>query len=391
MTVRRRKVFYIPGFDPFPPRRYRELYRAEGAAQAQIAGYELHLRGQGGACWQVQARIDGAPVETQVEVLVWSDLVQASMGAGIAQTYVQMLRTAWIYVRSGALRRLMWLRKGPVLAALYPIGMLVVQALLAALLAYGVWRMGAGVSAAAAAVLALAVGYAVLAGFRRIDRHLFAYYLMHDYAFTARDGGAYPPQQTAWITDQVARLQEALDSEVDEVLVVGHSSGAHLAISIVAELLGQTPAPERLSLLTLAHVVPMVSFLPRAGRLRRDLQALSARADLTWVDVSAPGDGACFALCDPVAVSGVAPAQKHGPLVISAAFRHSLSAERWEQLKRRYFRLHFQYLCAFDDPSGYDYFRITAGPQRLVQVFAGRKPSPSRIDVAASPYTDMTL
>ena len=30
----RRKVFYIPGYDPFPPRRYRELYRSEGAAQA---------------------------------------------------------------------------------------------------------------------------------------------------------------------------------------------------------------------------------------------------------------------------------------------------------------------------------------------------------------------
>ena len=33
-TVARRRVFYIPGYDPFHPRRYRELYRREGAEQA---------------------------------------------------------------------------------------------------------------------------------------------------------------------------------------------------------------------------------------------------------------------------------------------------------------------------------------------------------------------
>ena len=38
-AVFRRRVFYIPGYDPFHPRRYRELYRSEGAQQAGISGY----------------------------------------------------------------------------------------------------------------------------------------------------------------------------------------------------------------------------------------------------------------------------------------------------------------------------------------------------------------
>ena len=29
--IERRKFFYIPGYDPIHPRRYRELYRSEGA------------------------------------------------------------------------------------------------------------------------------------------------------------------------------------------------------------------------------------------------------------------------------------------------------------------------------------------------------------------------
>ena len=37
----RRRVLYLPGYDPIPPRRYRELYRREGAAQATISGYRL--------------------------------------------------------------------------------------------------------------------------------------------------------------------------------------------------------------------------------------------------------------------------------------------------------------------------------------------------------------
>ena len=38
-TVKTRRVFYIPGYDPIHPRRYRELYRTEGAAQAALSDY----------------------------------------------------------------------------------------------------------------------------------------------------------------------------------------------------------------------------------------------------------------------------------------------------------------------------------------------------------------
>ncbi len=128
--VRRRRVFYIPGYDPFPPRRYRELYRREGAEQAAISGYDLAVGrgpGQTKEAWRVKSRIDGQEVLTDVEVLVWSDLVQGSMDQSILGTYVQLLWTAGVYIFSGALFRLMYLRKGPILAALYPIAMLLGQ------------------------------------------------------------------------------------------------------------------------------------------------------------------------------------------------------------------------------------------------------------------------
>ncbi len=127
--------------------------------------------------------------------------------------------------------------------------------------------------------------------------------------------------------------------------------------------------------------------MPKAHRLRADLCYLSTAQALAWVDVTAPGDGCAFALCDPVAVSGVAPAGKRWPLVISAAFTQSLRPETWKALRWRFFRLHFQYLCAFDAPRDYDYFQITAGPVTLAARYHGRVPSKSRIETPVNKFT----
>jgi hypothetical protein len=186
-----------------------------------------------------------------------------------------------------------------------------------------------------------------------------------------------------------ARVEAALSGGFDEVLVVGHSSGADIAVGVLARIersrrLAQTrPA---VGLLTLGQAIPMVSFLPGAHGLRADLACLSISDSLTWIDVSAPGDGCCFALCDPVAVSGVAMTRSRWPRVLSAAFSNTLSPERLARLRHRYFRLHFQYLCAFDRPGVYDYFAITAGPVTLAERFGNRPSSANRIATVQSPH-----
>jgi hypothetical protein len=386
--LRRRHVFYIPGYDPIPARRYRELYRTESKAQAEISGYEVTLApktGGGPFGWHVSSVQDGVEVQTDVEVLVWSDIVQDSMSGSILATYRQLGQTAWTYISTGTLKRLRQLRKGPVIAALYPVGMLLLQLLTAvlvvilAVILVGWWGLLPG----------LAVAYGLMRWFRKIDNRLFAYYLMHDYAYSAQFQGEIPDKLQHRLEEFADLIEATLKADVDEVLVVGHSSGAHLGISVLADVLRrQAAGGPALSFLTLGQVVPMVSFLPKAQKLRSDLQFLSTQTILTWVDVSAPGDGCSFALCDPVAVSGVSGPDKKWPLVLSAAFTQTLSPERWKALRWRFFRLHFQYLCAFDRPGTYDYFRITAGPLTLAERFKDRAPSNSRIETPVSKYTD---
>ncbi|MFQ6548150.1 hypothetical protein AADZ90_009330 [Aestuariibius sp. 2305UL40-4] len=417
-SVRRRRVFYIPGYDPLPARRYRELYRTEGASQAQISGYDLELTGtdrSDGFSWGARTKIDGHMTEAQIDVLRWSDIVQASMPDSIGATYMQMLRTTWTYIVTGTFRRLTWVAKGPVVAALYPIVVLILQALVALLIPsillsiisnlansiddsigiqWPAW-LAAGwnwMTWSIGWALTLGGAYLILQWFKAKDGKIYAYYLMHDYAYTASQNGAYPALLSDRITEFSEQVAEALASDVDEVLVVGHSSGAMLAVSVVANLMrdhkAQPGGPE-LALLTIGEAIPMLSFLPKARQLRADLAYLSTSDQIVWIDVTAPGDGCSFALCDPVAVSGVAPDDQKWPTVFSAAFTQSLSQEKQDEMQWRFFRRHFQYLCAFDKPRDYDYFQITAGPRSLRDRYANRVSSHSRIDVAASKYTSI--
>ena len=384
-NVRRRRVFYIPGYDPFPPRRYRELYRCESTDQARISGYQITQRpksGVGPYGWTVTTDVDGQATESEVNILEWSDIVKESMQAGIFATYVLLVKTAWVYLSTGVLFRLFRLRAGPGIAAMYPVVMLLGQLALAVLAAVLVgWGLSALIPAWLAYVLGLGVIPPILQGFRKIDGRFFVHYLLLDFAFTAKHRGRNPPELESRLDEFVDLIAAALrDESLDEVLVVGHSSGVHLGVTVLARVIraGHAGAHQKLAFLSLGHAVPMQSYLPEAQDLREDLRYLSQRDELFWLDVTAPGDGCCYALCDPVSCSGAAPASgKRWPLMISAAFTQSLTPQTYRKYKRRYFRLHFQYLCAFDAPKDYDYFLITAGPLALADRYKGRKPSAS--------------
>jgi hypothetical protein len=284
------------------------------------------------------------------------------------------------------------LRKGPVIAALYPIGFLIVQAAIAAGVAWAFILMllpFVGKFAIAGSIIV----WPILALFRRLDGKIFAYYLMQDYAHSAQLKGAYPKDLEQRLLAFETRVTESIEQgKFDEILIVGHSSGAHLATSVLSGVIRSgklAVSTMPIGFLTLGQVFPMVSFLPNARGLRSDMVCVAQCSDVFWVDVTAPGDGCAFALCDPLAVNGIATENDAGPLVLSAAFSQTLKPETWARLKRRFFQLHFQYLCAFDNVGDYDFFRITAGHKTLFERFGNRSHSQSRITTPIARYRDI--
>ena len=391
--VTRRLIFYVPGFDPFPLRRYRELYRKEAKRQAALAGYQISQLPPDpalGADWGVDSVFEGQRTFAAFIVLGWSDLVKHAMSAGILRTYVALFQTLWIYLYSRAFFDLIQMRKGPVIAALYPVVMLLSQLFIALFTA---WLVSLNFSSFWLSVpFASVIFIAILRGFKALDRIFFAYYLMQDFAFSAQLRGAYPAPLQQRINAFSARIEKALKENWDEILVVGHSSGAHIAISALAQIERSAAfdqAPATVGFLSLGQVIPMVAFLPNAGQLRRDLYDISRSTAIYWVDITAPGDGCSFSLCDPLAVSALPLAGQTGPVGFIRGLFAGAVPQRWRRLRWRFFKLHFQYLCAFDETHHYDYFAITAGPITLRKRFCNRKPSKQVQKIAYNRYREI--
>jgi hypothetical protein len=217
---------------------------------------------------------------------------------------------------------------------------------------------------------------------------------MCDFGFTAAHSKGEAPEIEERVDVFAKRVfDDWSKNDCDEVLIVGHSSGWSYAASVTARVV-QMGADKRkgphLSFLTLGQTIPMLSFLPGATRLRDELRLLGRAEEIDWIDVTSPADGGCYALSDPVGVSGVAPPrrERRNPKVISATFWEAISPEMKAELKNRWFRIHIQYLCAFDRPIDFDYFRITAGPIKLADRFRARNESPK---LKGAPFIQMRL
>jgi hypothetical protein len=243
---------------------------------------------------------------------------------------------------------------------------------LGGLAAWGAFAVAGNWLAAVPAVALLLFALARLE--RYLDARFNMYWLMRSYAFTRRQALGRTPVLLARLDAQARKLAQRLaEGEDDEVLVVGHSSGAIMAALVVGralELRQPGAVPPALSLLTLGQCIPLLSTLPQAQGFRAELWRLAQRAEVQWIDFSAPPDASCFALCNPLrGWQGPAPAPQP-PKLLSPRFAEMFDAAGYRSLKRDKFRMHFQYLMASARPVEYDYFRMTAGARTLQQRFA---------------------
>jgi hypothetical protein len=223
---------------------------------------------------------------------------------------------------------------------------------------------------ALAALIALTVGTAALS----LGSNLGLNWLLRTYTFIHR-----------WHTNRLPSLANRADAmarhilarhranPADETLLIGHSVGSLLAISVAARLQtllaeSDTPPPERLHLLTLGQCIPLLSFLPSATTFRNDLQTVSDNAYLPWTDISAPPDPLCFFQQNPLTASGIPNAHADRVRCLNARIFPMFTPKTYRRIRLNKIRLHFQYLMASERPSPYDFFQITAGPAPLTEL-----------------------
>ncbi|QHI97630.1 hypothetical protein GT347_06285 [Xylophilus rhododendri] len=379
----RRHVFYICGFDPNSPGRYHRLFSEGARQQAAMSGaaIEVGARQRVDAetvAWAVRYEQHGHVTDTRYVLPRWDAIVREHWLRGFWPQLFDLLGTSWLYLRTGALWTMLgqtWLGFITVFAPFFLVMTLLPGA--AALL----WAVGAlahaGLKGHPLGIpAALAAGGLVAAGWWAYwaRRHWYTRWILRGYGFVARVCTVGVTALDERLDGMAAALvRQAQAREDDEILVIGHSLGTALAVSVMARAIRQDPALMRhgpaIGLLTLGHCTPMLSNLPSARRFRDELRTLAEAADLCWVDFSDPIDAYSFGGVDPVAAAGLRAARPGHPQVRSPHFLSLYRPGPQQRQRMNQHELHQQYLCASRPGDAYDFFAMAAGPSRLAQRF----------------------
>ena len=391
-VVRRRKIFYISGFDPRGAAFYHKLFCEEAEKQSLVSAHALKVgrrRRDGPLCehWEVTGHFSGQEVRNDYVFLRWDDLIRQQWTRTLPAIVAQAFSTVTGYVRSGVLPRVYRMRRVIFQTLVYTSVLMTVLALaalaLGGLVSWGAF-VGLGWALWPALASGLVAGLAVLFTWPLIEKSLNPLWASRATAFIL----AQSHSRVAGLDDKLAAFAEqivaaARTAEHDEIMVVAHSSGVQLAVSTMALALRKYPelglqgAP--VSLLTLGGSLPLLALLPQAQFFRERLKVLAEAGQIVWVDVNQTTDWICWSDPALLVIAGIpAPKGTPRPLPRSPRIHTLFSAARYEALKRDQLRLHFQYLMAGEQAGDYDFFAITCGPATLAVSF-----SPSLSESAA--------
>lgn len=380
--VRRRHVLYVPGYDPEARSRSRSLFVRElirygrrfGLGERSVTPVE-QLADVPAQRWRIRTARDAWATDTIYDVLRWDDIVERDFRRPMPACLAWLALSTVHALATGLTLRLLRMNWIFGCVTIYPAVMVLALGLAAAGLGYGVGRAAAIWAAwpfATVAGLAAAAGLVALA--RPVYARAYVWHLLHDWLFNWEHGSGRRPDYDARVELFAAHLRDVVaNSDADEILIVGHSSGAGMAMETLARALDRHPDLGRvgpaLALLTIGTSLPVAALNVRAHAIRRRLARVMQAEHVLWVEYQAPQDWLNAAGFNPVRMLplGLAERDCPNPVIRSARFADITSEETYRLMLRSPFRMHFQFMMANDRPGEYDFCMIVLGPMSLGQ------------------------
>lgn len=370
----RRRVLYVHGFDPAGAARYRRLILRGGGREApEIVRFSPVSEG-----WRSH---DPAGAEMVFEMLRYEDIVRGWRARPAPAAFLAGLGRTLGFIFGGGLRRLAARTPGPAALLFYPlagIGLCLGAGYLLGAGATGALGLD-GWAGAAARLAGAALGFQVSL---LLERSFFLHLMLALFGFLFRIAKRDEPALEARISLFAARMLDAVDPSVDEVLIVGHSLGGVVAARALAEALARDPELAQrgpaLSFLTLGSVGAYVSAArgPGAKAYGAALLRIASTERLFWVDVSSPRDWFSAGLVDPLLLIGEAPEAARSPRVISAKFGPARRDPDDRRTRFRAMGLHMRYLGAPEEEGGFDFSAAISGALTLNARYGPRRDSP---------------
>jgi hypothetical protein len=359
-----RRVYHIGGYDLASPevvhgrfirelRRFERVWAASAIASKPVIGEDL-------ATWHVLATGPNWQAKTEVRLLRWDDVIETAsaermwrrLGGGLVSLFDFVQAGAfWGYLRGSWRYALFFLYPFLTLAL-----MMVLSLAGGAALAQSTGSTVIGGVAAAAAFLLL---------YCAAERWLFLGLLLDDWKFARRYIRRGNPVLEARLQRVAAEIVEAAHQGVaDEILVVGHSLGAVLAIDLLDRAIqgGLSPHGDGLRpvLISVGSSALKIGLHRAAKRFRAAAGRVGASRRIFWADYQARSDVMNFYRSDPLPLMGFAATGS--PLIRRVSIRGMLDPARYPRIRRNWYRMHCQFVRGNDRRAPYDYFMFTCGP-----------------------------
>lgn len=382
--VRRRHVLYVPGYDPRDPSLYRRLAALElrrfgklWNARVSVDGSSIDEPSIPSIRWTARVAAGDARVEVTYETLRWDDIVAKDFSTPLPLKILRGFRTLADSLLTGQLWRVARASPWCAIVWVYPLvaflGATLVGLAAAVLVKVGVAAIGgpAALGYLLGAAAFAAAGLGVMAWLRRAGSYVI--HLIDD----GRSQRHYVYRQDEELERRIdgfaARIREAkANPELDELLVVGHSSGSFIAIDAVSRALETDPGlghgRANLALLTVGATELLVALHPAAGWFRKRIRRLALDPTLFWAEVYGPWDSINFPNRDPVTELKLdVPTDRPNPTFRRAFLTKMLRQATIDELRRSYavFRVHFQFIMSNEVQGPFDYFSLVCGPWRM--------------------------
>jgi len=371
--IRRRHVFHIAGYDPAPAhvhfRRFLnqlEVFKITWGVKATVALDDQSSFRR----WTILTEGPDWHTQCAYELLAWDDIIQAEAGRsemsrlwrGII-AYVDLIGTGTIFRYLMANWQYFFFTIFPILQ----LGFLVLCAAYAAILV--VRAVPAPPFQQGALIAVVSVGFFLLLlkwpGKRwRIQQSLDDWILSEEYIKQRHPG------LEARLNYFARRLTECTQQGgFEEIIIVGHSLGATLAVDAVARALKLDPSLGRrgtaIALITVGATIPKCALHPHGQDIRAKITVIQADPHIFWVEYQARADMIGFYRFDPAGLRRISKEHdemKTKPIIRRVRLQSMLRPATFAKYRLNFLRLHYQFVMANDCRYSYDYFMLVCGP-----------------------------
>jgi pimeloyl-ACP methyl ester carboxylesterase len=359
VRVQHRHIIYVQGYDPRGLAQYYRMFRTELRKFGRL--YQLgstisrpQVASDGEtASWTIETKAGDWQTRTSYDFLRWEDLIQRDLAAPIWGTVFHAIWIYWRLVFSGTIARFWKAHWRFATFITYPHVVLLIEALFAlgVAFAFGKGLEALGIPGLFSIVAAAALFLATLGTMlKTTENQTYLLYLLSDTIWTWEFSHRQRPEWDERIDRFAKYLADvARESDAEEIVVVGHSSGSFLGAEILARALKLDPA--------LGRHGPRIVLLTIGGNFPIDCQS---RKDVMN-----------FYPFDPIAGHDIdAGGSRRNPTIVPVRFREIIKPEHYKLFRWKFFRVHFQFVMANERPHAYDFFMIVCGPIPLSERMA---------------------